>query len=98
MAVDDLDRLGPQGRRRHDTGAIAGMDTSFFDVLHDGAHQRLACGVAHCIDIDLDGVFQELVHQNRPLSRQPAFPPERTRGRHFPHGSRDVLVRRRRSP
>ncbi len=63
--IDDL-LLQIDGRDR--TGAVAGMDASLLDVLHDAAdYDGLA--VADCIDVELSRIAEELVDQDRVLLR-----------------------------
>ena len=50
-------RLGRQGARR-----VARVHSRFFHVLHDAADDHLAGGVAHCVNVDFDGVLQEPVN------------------------------------
>jgi len=44
------------------------MDSRLLDVFHD-APMRTICPVANCIHIDLHGVLQEVVYENRMLAR-----------------------------
>ena len=45
------------------------MNASLFDVLHDAADVDLVA-VAERVDVDLDGVLQEAVHQHRVFGRE----------------------------
>ena len=40
------------------------MDPRLFDVLHDPGDEDVTGGVAHGVDVDLDGVFEEAVDQD----------------------------------
>jgi hypothetical protein len=53
-------------------GAVAGMDASFLDVLHDPGDEHVFA-VTQRIDIDFDGVSQEAVNQQRTLRRHHQF-------------------------
>ncbi|SHV99803.1 Uncharacterised protein [Mycobacteroides abscessus subsp. abscessus] len=64
-----LDIAAAQGDRWQRTGGVARVDTSLLDVLHDAAEIDLGA-VAQRVDIDLDRVLQEPVHQHRMLGRQ----------------------------
>ena len=54
---------GAEAEGRDDAGAVAGVDTGFFDVLHDGTDDR-GFAVADAIDIDFGGVFEEAVDED----------------------------------
>ena len=59
------DRLGRQIVRRQRAGGVAGMDSRFFDMLHDaGDVSVLAVGEA--VDVDLDRVGQVAIDQQWP--------------------------------
>ena len=65
MAVDHLER-------RHHAGAVAGMDARLLDVLHDAADDDRAGRIGDRIDVELDGILEELVDQDRMLRRRRA--------------------------
>ena len=52
--------------RRQRAGRIAGMDAGLLDVLHDAGDRRVLA-VGEAIDVDLDGVGEIAVDQQRPL-------------------------------
>ena len=60
-----------QAHRRKHAGGVAGMDAGFLDVLHDAAQEELGA-VVESIDIDLDGIVEESVDQQRPIRICPA--------------------------
>ena len=41
------------------------MDAGFLDVLHDAADHDGAGRIGDCVDVELDGVLEELVDQDR---------------------------------
>jgi len=45
------------------------MDAGALDVLHDAADHDVAA-VAHGVDVDLDGVLEEPVDEERPVGRR----------------------------
>ena len=51
--------------RRHDAGAVAGVDAGFLDVLHDAADDHRARRVGHAVDVELEGVLEEAIDQHR---------------------------------
>ena len=53
-----------QRRRRQGAGGVAGMDAGFLDVFHNAADVQLLA-VKQRIDIDFDGILQELIDQQR---------------------------------
>ena len=57
-----------EGLRRQQAGRVAGMDAGFLDMLHDAADIDVI-PVAQRIDINLDGIVQEAVDENRIISR-----------------------------
>ena len=67
------------------------MHAGLFDVFHDGGDKRLAGYVPHRVDVDLDGVLEELVDQHRPFGRKTSFPPERAGRRHRAHRPLEIL-------
>ena len=67
--------------RRDDAGAVAGVDAGLLDVLHDAADDHRAGRVGDAVDVELDGVLEELVDEHRPLGRRL-------------HGRRHVAVER----
>jgi hypothetical protein len=67
--------------RRHDARAVAGVDAGLLDVLHDAADDDGAGRVGDAVDVELDGVLEELVDQHGPLGRRL-------------HGRRHVAVER----
>ena len=70
---------GAEGLGRQGAGRVAGVDAGLLDVLHHPADEDLAGGVAHGVDVDLDGVLQEAVDQHRPLGRHAALAGEARR-------------------
>ena len=54
---------------RDDAGGVARMDARLLHVLHDGADVDVLA-VADGVDVDLDGVLEEIVHQDRVLGRE----------------------------
>ena len=50
--------------RRHDAGAVARVNAGLLDVLHDAADDDGAGRVSDCIDVELEGVFEELVDED----------------------------------
>src|SRR5262245_10490593 len=68
LAAELVDGLLVERVRRQRAGRVAGMDAGFLDVLHDaGDHRLLAVGEA--VDVDLDGVGEIAVEQQRALRR-----------------------------
>ena len=64
--------------RRQRAGRVAGMDAGLLDVLHDaGDEDVLAVGQA--IDVDLDGVGEIAVDQQRAACPRPPVPTGRSR-------------------
>ena len=49
-------------------GGVAGVDAGLFDVLHDRADDG-GFAVGDAIDVDLGGVVEESIHQDRALGR-----------------------------
>ena len=45
------------------------MNARFLDVLHDAADHHRAGGIGHGVDVELEGILEELVDQNRMLER-----------------------------
>ena len=58
VAIDDL-------IRRDHAGAVAGVDARLLDVLHDAADDDGAGGVRDRVHVELDGILEELVDQDR---------------------------------
>ena len=77
------------GRQR--AGAVAGMDAGLLDVLHDAGDEGVACR-RRGVDVDLDGVGEVAVDQQRALSTRRA----RTAGRAWPKSGCSGRARRRR--
>ena len=83
--ADDLQRPGDAPRvvadqrdvplddlvRRDDAGAVAGVDAGLLDVLHDAADDDGAGRVGDRVDVELDGVLEELVDQDRMVRARP---------------------------
>src|SRR5690606_32217517 len=61
-----LDVAAAQSDRGQRAGGVTGVDTGFLDVFHHAAEVDLLA-VAQGVDVDLDGVFEEPVHQHRVL-------------------------------
>src|SRR6185312_3647238 len=53
-----------QGDGRQHAGGVAGVDAGLLDVLHDAADVEVGA-VVEGVDVDLDGVLEEPVHQHR---------------------------------
>ena len=53
-----------QGDGRQHAGGVAGVDAGLLDVLHDAADVQVRA-VEEGVDVDLDGVLEEAVHQHR---------------------------------
>ena len=53
---------------RNHAGRVAGMDAGQFDVLHDRRNKGVRA-VRDCVRLGFDGIFQELIDQNRPVGR-----------------------------
>ena len=56
--------------RRHDAGAVAGVNARLFDVLHDAADDDGAGLVGNRIDVELERIFDELVDEHGMLGRR----------------------------
>ena len=85
VTLELLEHVVPQGLGRQGAGRVARVHPGLLDVLHDPGDEDLAGAVAHGVDVDLDRVLQEPVHQHRPLGRDPALAGQRARG----HGLHD---------
>eukprot|EP01136_Pigoraptor_vietnamica_P010232 Opistho-1_new@47646 len=68
LALDFRDDLVRQAVGRQRTGAVAGMDARFLDMLQHAGHEHIVA-IAQRIDIDLDRVAQILVDQHRRVAR-----------------------------
>ena len=64
-----LDVLSAQRDRRQRACRVAGVDARLLDVLHHAADVHLGA-VAQCVDVDLDGVLEESVDEDRVLGRE----------------------------
>ncbi len=64
VIADDAQVVEADFVRRQHAGAVAGMDASFFDVLHNPGNDH-AFAVGDSVYIHLKGVFDELVNQHR---------------------------------
>ena len=62
-----LDHVGVERMRRQRAGEVAGMDAGFLDMLHD-ADDEGVLAVAEAVDVDLGGVGQIAVEQQRVLA------------------------------
>ena len=60
-----LDVVAAEGDRGQRAGRVAGVDAGLLDVLHDAAEVELVA-VVERVDVDLDGVVEEAVDQDRP--------------------------------
>ena len=67
-AADGGDVAAAQRDRRQHARRVAGVDAGLLDVLHHAAEVDLGA-VAERVDVDLDGVVQEPVHQHRVIAR-----------------------------
>ena len=72
LALELRDGLGAKRMRRQGAGRIAGMDAGLLDMLHDAGDEGVAA-VGDAVDVDLDGVGQIAVDQERPLVRHCEF-------------------------
>ena len=66
MPPDFILHGGGQGARRQGTGAVTGMDTGKLNMFHNAADHDLLT-VAQRVHINLGGVVQEFIDQNRSL-------------------------------
>ena len=66
---------GGKGLGREGAGRVARVHAGLLHVLHDPADDHLTGGVAHRVDVHLDGVLEEAVDQHRALRGHPALPP-----------------------
>ena len=82
VGLDGLDLLAAQRVRGQNAGTVAGVNTGFFNVLHDAGDKNLF-SVAKGVDIHFDGVFQEPVDQYGPVLRD---------GYRFPHVAADRFL------
>ena len=55
--------------RRQHAGAVTGVYARFFHVLHDSGDQN-TFAIGKRIDIYLSGLFEEAIHQHRPVLRE----------------------------
>ena len=85
-------RRPAERRRRDHAGGVTGVHPGLLDVLHDRADEHLAGAVADGVDVDLDGVLEEAVDQDRPLGRQAPFPPSEPEAGQLVHGPAQVVV------
>ena len=53
--------------RRHDARAVAGVNARLLDVLHDAADDDGAGRVGDGVDVEFEGVFEELIDEHRVL-------------------------------
>ena len=72
LRLDALDLVVAERVGRQRAGGVAGVDAGLLDVLHDAAHHH-ALAVGDGVHVDLEGVLEELVDQDRdaPGSRAP---------------------------
>ena len=56
--------------RRHDAGAVPGVDAGLLDMLHDAADHHGAARIGHRVDVKLECVLQELVDEDGMLGRR----------------------------
>ena len=66
--ADPLELLVAQRDRRQGAGRVAGVDAGLLDVLHDPAEVHVGA-VVERVHVDLDGVVEEAVDQDRVLGR-----------------------------
>src|SRR5439155_3401190 len=64
VMAERLELTIPDMDRREYAGTVAGMNPGFFDVLHNAGHHHVLT-VCQSIHVNLSGVFQEPVHQDR---------------------------------
>ena len=64
--ADGLEDLGGKRDARQHAGAVAAVDSGLLDMLHDASDDALLA-VGKAVDIDLGGILQEAVHENRAL-------------------------------
>src|SRR5579872_138212 len=65
LAFDFFDRRWLQRMGRNCAGGVAGVHAGFLDVLHDARDEHVLGAIADRIDVDLDGVMQKAVDQDR---------------------------------
>ena len=98
LVFDDGHGFAGQGEGRQAAGRVARVDAGLLDVLHHAANDHVLT-VGHHVHVDLDGVAQELVHQDgRALvalaaARGQALAPGRLQG----HAHEGVQARQRRA-
>lgn len=61
-----LDLGRPEGGRREGAGTVTGVDARLLDVLHDPAEIHVDA-VVEDIDVDLDGIIEKPVDEDRVL-------------------------------
>ena len=80
-----------QRLRRQRARRVARVHPRFLHVLHDAGDQDFAGAVAHGVDVDLDRVLQEPIHQHGPIGRDSALAGQRA-GRHRLHDAAHAVV------
>ena len=64
VLIDRVDVFGGDADGRDHAGRVARVNAGQLDVLHDRRHERVFA-VGNRVGLDLDGVFEELVDQDR---------------------------------
>ena len=67
-SLEHAEHLVAQRLGRQRAGGVARVHPRLLDVLHDAGDQDLPRVVTHGIDVHLDGILQEAVHQDGPLA------------------------------
>jgi len=68
------------------------MHAGLLDVFHHTTDQHLTGVVANRVDVDLDGVLEESIDENRSFGRQASFLAEAAEAGEFGHGAGQVLA------
>jgi hypothetical protein len=68
VLFESLDQFIVQGEGRGDAGAVSGVDSRFFDMLHDAGNDS-GLSVGDGIHINLDGILEKLVDEDRMSGR-----------------------------
>ena len=68
LDAEPLDLVVADGVRREGAGGVARVDARLLDVFHHASDEDVR-PVAEGVDVDLDGVLQELVDEDRVFGR-----------------------------